>query len=116
MIDEVKEEKLKDFMNRISFVLKNTTLQQGFEIICKKLAELEKENGKLQGKIADLESEYYELENSKDNEIEKLKAQIERMKCCGNCINHNDLCYCELDRKEVNANNVCNKWEWEKEE
>lgn len=126
MTGEEKEEKLKDLMNRISLVLEDDTLQQGFEIICKKLAELEKENGKLQGKIADLESEYYELENFKDNEITELKAQLtilekrintlkiknaslerkneeqkaqtEKMKCCGNCkYNNRPLVYDKED-------------------
>ena len=31
-------------MNRISLALKDATLQEGFEIICKRIAELEKEN------------------------------------------------------------------------
>lgn len=44
----VKTEKLNDLKNRISFALKDATLQQGFEIICKRIAELEKENKKLQ--------------------------------------------------------------------
>lgn len=35
------KEELKD---RISMALKDPILQQGFEIICKNLAELEKEN------------------------------------------------------------------------
>ena len=42
--DEVK--------NRISMALKDPVLQQGFEIICKNLAELEKENAELQEKIS----------------------------------------------------------------
>lgn len=41
----------KDEMkNRISMALKNSTLQQGFEIICKNLAELEKENAGLKAR------------------------------------------------------------------
>ena len=39
----VKTEKLNDLKNRISFALKDATLQQGFEIICKRIAKLEKE-------------------------------------------------------------------------
>lgn len=54
--DEMKDE-LKD---RISMALKAPVLQQGFEIICKNLTELEKENA-------------------------ELKEQIEQMKCCENC-------------------------------
>ena len=37
--------------NRISFALKDATLQQGFEIICKRIAELEKENEDLKNEI-----------------------------------------------------------------
>lgn len=42
-----KKEKLNDLMNKISLSLKDGTLQQGFEIICKRIAELEKENEQL---------------------------------------------------------------------
>lgn len=47
-IDEMK--------NRISLELKNPITQQGFEIICKKLTELEKENTELQDKLRNLAS------------------------------------------------------------
>ena len=43
--DELKDE-MKD---KISMALKDPVLQQGFEIICKNLAELEKENSELKG-------------------------------------------------------------------
>lgn len=43
----VEKEKLNDLMNKISFALKDATLAQGFEIICKRIAELEKENEEL---------------------------------------------------------------------
>ena len=43
----------KDEMkDKISMVLKDSVLQQGFEIICKNLAELEKENAELKEKIS----------------------------------------------------------------
>lgn len=46
----------KDEMkNRISMALKDPTLQQGFEIICKENAELKKRNGELAGQKASLE-------------------------------------------------------------
>ena len=47
----VKTEKLNDLKNRISFALKDATLQQGFEIICKRISELEKENADLKAEI-----------------------------------------------------------------
>ena len=62
----------KDEMkNRISMALKDPILQQGLEIICKNLAELEKENA-------------------------ELKEQIEKMKCCENCCHYShtyEHCY-----------------------
>lgn len=42
----------KDEMkNRISLALKDPILQQGFELICKNLAELEKENTELKKQL-----------------------------------------------------------------
>ena len=46
--DEMKDE----MKNRISMALKDDVLQQGFEIICKNLVELEKENAELKEKIS----------------------------------------------------------------
>lgn len=58
------------------------------DVYKKQLTELEKELGKAEGKVADLTSEYYELENLKNSEIaeleaknELLEAQITKMKC-----------------------------------
>ena len=75
----VKTEKLNDLKNRISFALKDATLQQGFEIICKRIAELEKENADLKKSIEELvekktalEKRIFELEK----ENEDLKNQI----------------------------------------
>ncbi len=52
---------MKDEMkDKISMALKDPTLQQGFEIICKNLAELEKEN-----------------------------AELKKLRCCENCKNIN---------------------------
>lgn len=45
-----KEEKKDEMKNRISMALKDPILQQGFEIICKNLKELEKENAELRAK------------------------------------------------------------------
>ena len=47
----------KDEMkDRISMALKDPILQQGFEIICKNLAELEKENAEAKNLIEELAS------------------------------------------------------------
>ena len=46
--EENENEMIKDEMkDKISFALKDPILQQGFEIICENLAELEKENAEM---------------------------------------------------------------------
>lgn len=44
-----------ELKNRISMALKDPVLQQGFEIICKNLAELENENAKLKKTNLDIQ-------------------------------------------------------------
>ena len=51
----------------------------GVEPMEKYIIELEKENGKLEGKLADLQSEYIELENFKNNEVKGLKDTLDRV-------------------------------------
>lgn len=50
--------------------------------------QLLKDKGELTDKVKELEEKLanadYQLEG-RDNEIRELKAQIEEMKCCGNC-------------------------------
>ena len=46
-----KKEKMNELMNKISFALKDAALAQGFEIICKRIAELEKENEELKKNV-----------------------------------------------------------------
>ena len=62
--DELKDE-MKD---KISMTLKDPVLQQGFEIICKNLAELEKEKCELLGII-----------QGKDKVIQELKKELNSM-------------------------------------
>lgn len=48
----------KDEMkNKISMALKDPILQQGFEIICKNLSELEKENTKYKEMVEDMKAD-----------------------------------------------------------
>ena len=58
----------EDIMNRISFALKAPVLQMGFEVICSKLARLEKENA-------------------------ELDCQMNRNKFCYSCTNATDRCF-----------------------
>lgn len=65
----------EDIMNRISFALKDPVLQMGFEVICSKLARLEKENAKLEEQcllLADC--------NTCKNENVEIKKQLTKAK------------------------------------
>ena len=55
---------------------------------------LNKELGKVEGKLADLTSEYYELENLKNNEISELKEAIKHFNPC--CEWDDDVHDCEF--------------------
>lgn len=65
----------EDIMNRISFALKDSVLQMGFEVICSKLARLEKENAELKEQcliLADC--------NTCKNENVEIKKQLTKAK------------------------------------
>lgn len=76
--------------NEISKALRSSDPQIGFEIICKKLSKLEKENEELneirngQARIINNDTDRIE---KLEKEIAELKAQIEKMKCCHSCKN-----------------------------
>ena len=109
----VKTEKLNDLKNRISFALKDAALQQGFEIICKRIAELAKENSDLKAEIGLNEVTIQEQLKERVKVIkenEELKEQIEQMKCCENCEYENFEKYhggkCNLGNYKT-----CGNWE-----
>ena len=58
--DWIKQKQKDEMKDKISFALKDTALQQGFEIICKENAELEKENAELKSKNCWKTCEYAE--------------------------------------------------------
>lgn len=71
-----KEEKKDEIKNKISMALKNPILQQGFEIICKNLAELEKENAELRAIAENQQSSNMERYfKNKELEKENVKAK-----------------------------------------
>lgn len=77
MTREELTEKMKGLPNppcRINLI------QQVWEIMNVETEELDKENGKLEGKLSDLQSEYIELENFHNNIVNGLKAQITKAK------------------------------------
>ena len=72
----------KDEMkNRISLALKDPILQQGFEIICKENAELEKEVVDLQGDREIFLSDFYcdRKGGCKVTELEKENAELKEL-------------------------------------
>ena len=74
MTEEEQKEKLNDLMNKISFALKDATLAQGFEIICKRISELEKENERLQKVI--LEQNILNIDLMAENERLEKEAVL----------------------------------------
>ena len=108
MTETKKQEKLNELMNKISLELKDATLQQGFEIICKRIAELEKENADLKAEIGLNEVTIQDQLEDRVKVIKEnteLKAQIEQMKCCGNCqsvFDADGFCYLYKDGKCIN--------------
>lgn len=125
-IDEMK--------NKISMELRSTDTQLGFEVICKNLMEHEKVNAELKEKLDEyvniveddevkcvkLQEENEQLKYNlkcRDDELAESKAQIEKMKCCGNCkhwVHESIQKYCLLTspnfliKRQVD---VCDKWE-----
>jgi hypothetical protein len=58
-----KEEARSSVIGAISMTLKDPILQQGFEIICKNLLELEKENSKHKEMIEDMKADMCSTKN-----------------------------------------------------
>lgn len=114
----------KDEMkNRISMALKDPILQQGFEIICKNLSELEKENTELKDKLNNLASvaevrlanwQKYEKENAELKAVErmalysKMSDQLTKAKehiqtlisCLIDWVQEGDKDYCHIAETE----------------
>ena len=99
-----KEEARASVMGAISMALKDPILQQGFEIICKNLSELEQENKLAKSLLyctvescdncencncenfqRQRKSVPCELYLSYQDRIKQLEKQIEKMKNCANC-------------------------------
>ena len=71
-----KDEARLSVMGAISMALKDPMLQQGFEIICKNLSELEKENAELKEKNKALE-QYGDLA---DKKVDEVKSKLTEAK------------------------------------
>lgn len=70
------------------------------------IAEQNKNTEEILKAVAKVKSDYHELCKLKDMRIAELEAQIEKMKCCGNC-----ACLCECGIKGFDKCKNYNKWE-----
>ena len=79
----------------------------------KRCLQLQKDKGNLTDRVRDLEEKLvnadYQLEG-RDLEIKELKAQIEKMKCCGNCAKRGHICVAEEMQGKLCGKNK-DKWE-----
>lgn len=69
MTEEKKDEMKDEMKNRISMALKDPILQQGFEIICKNLAELESQIATLEERCNQLLKDKGDLTDELDNQM-----------------------------------------------
>ncbi|MEE0886282.1 MAG: hypothetical protein UIB61_05190 [Treponema sp.] len=87
----------KDEMkDKISMALKDPVLQQGFEIICKNLAELEKENAELKSKNCWKTCEYAEPKSQWISQHIQDVAQLSKAKELIKKLVHEFYYLCEL--------------------
>lgn len=76
MTETERKEKMNELMNKISIALEDATLAQGFEIICKRIAELEKENDDLKSQIKSLENDF----DYQNKVIDKHKENLKKLR------------------------------------
>jgi hypothetical protein len=53
------------------------------------------------------------MSNELYKETDRLKAQVEDMKCCGNCAHRDIECilFCEHTGNQKYTNQICNYWQ-----
>ena len=77
--EEVDKESLKHFIDCVNNEYCIVYNQEYVNKLNKRIYELQKENGKLEGSLEDEKMEYYELENFKNNEIKELKDKAKKI-------------------------------------
>lgn len=80
MIEAEKKEKMNELMNKISFALKDATLQQGFEIICKRISELETVQSFEEWLTPEIHAEIMNGYSSAEDKMKLAKKIYERAK------------------------------------
>lgn len=114
LIDEYRELKANQCCNMSDKGL--CLADDRLQIVLDENAELKAQNENKREEIKMLRNEHKQdmlIHNNYVNKVEELKAQIEKMKCCGNCINYdndNNLC----NKIHRYSHECCKEWEWEK--
>lgn len=80
----------EEIKNKISMALKDTILQQGFEIICKNLSELEEENAELK-EVHESDKRSLALIAKKGAELEKENVELKTEKGCETCTKFDEV-------------------------
>lgn len=125
-INELQKEKTMETCKEPCKLLKNACLlankanelQEEKERLAKHILELQKDKGKLTDELTEkdkqiekLKKTYKKQRNKRIDALQKkaaeLEAQIEKMKCCGNC---------EWFGKSCFGNNSCNLKDWKLKE
>ena len=76
---------------RIAYLAGAEPREKQIQIDAEQIRALQKQNRELTDKVKELEEELIEADNATDvfnaqeKRIEELEAQIDKMKCCGNC-------------------------------
>lgn len=95
----------------------------GFEDSVSTVNDILEDNEELKERVSELERNVYSLRttgqdeyiNALEEQYNDLKAQIEKMKCCGNCKHIIDISakfkYCRIQPDKIFNNNICDKWE-----
>ena len=106
---------MQELSDEIKYRLSDLGVQIG-NIAIEYITELEKENAELKADYKVLScsvDDFGELQEKLEEEQRKnngLEAQIERMKCCGNCAKNGHICVAEeMQGKLCGKNKV--KWE-----
>lgn len=106
-----------EIKNRISMTLKDPILQQGFEIICRENADLEKENAELKEKLGNVQMQkageksdlVWKLKTANEQKADQLTKAKEIIRDLLNCINYDK--YLEIKKKAEQFLKEAGKWE-----
>ena len=97
----------EDWMDRYEALERELTKKNKYNKI------LEESNGKLHKEVEELKHNKQTVVDLSNALVQKLEAQIEKMKCCGNCVSfHKNNEYpCDIGNNENSfSHNCCDCW------